>query len=75
MKKLICVVLALICFGCEPRLVDLQPNQLYRIPFSSKIAVGTDSTIVIIDRNDGKINTVIDRNARCFEWAVGLFLL
>jgi hypothetical protein len=56
--------LIIICVLLLPSCADigeLKPGVLKHIPYSKNIAVGTDSTIVIINRNTGETLNEINR--------------
>lgn len=46
---------------CNTKNGEVEPGEMKYIPFTSNYAIGTDSTIVIIDRDNGKTLNVIKR--------------
>lgn len=64
MKKLSYVfylVLAVFFTSCTDDNFAIESGKVKHIPFSSNYIIGTDSSIVVIDRDSGKIISVIDR--------------
>ena len=61
MKYYIFVILIIILGSCKIHLNDVQSGEIKRIPFTENNAVGTDSTIMIIDRTSGTILNIIYR--------------
>jgi hypothetical protein len=66
MKKLI-IAAALFLTACNTKPIDIPSGSIYHLPMSSKYALGTDSTVVIVDRETGEITTVIDRKGYAHE--------
>lgn len=60
MNKIFFIIIAITVSNCESN-TEVKPGQVKHIPFSHLVAVGTDSTIVIIDRNSGKVTETINR--------------
>jgi len=66
MKKSIIAVLLLLT-ACKKEPVDIPSGSIYKLPLCTMYAIGTDSTIVIIDRDNGEITAVIDRKGYVHE--------
>lgn len=60
MKKILFLSIFIIT-ACESVVPEVKPGEIKHIPYSQLYAVGTDSTIVIIERSSGKITDVIHR--------------
>lgn len=60
MKKILFLSIFIIT-ACESVVPEVNPGEIKHIPYSRLYAVGTDSTIVIIERSSGKITDVIHR--------------
>lgn len=58
-------LLALVLFtSCSGDIKEVKSGEMKHIPFSKNYAIGTDSTIVIIDRVSGKTLNVINRESK-----------
>ncbi len=55
----------LLVAGCASDIGEVKSGEIKYIPFTSNYAIGTDSTIVIIDRESGKTLNVIGRHSAC----------
>jgi len=58
-------VYAMLATGCSSDVGEVKSGEMKFIPFSSNYAIGTDSTIVIIDRESGKTLNVVSRHSAC----------
>lgn len=61
MKKILFFSIIFMAIACESVVPEVKPGEIKHIPYSQLYAVGTDSTIVIIDRSSGKTTDVISR--------------
>ncbi len=61
MKLLFFVSLILLASCGAPTIPDVKPGEIKHIPYSSLYAVGTDSAIVIMARDSGRITDIIYR--------------
>lgn len=61
MKKLFFALLFAVLNSCDSGVDNVNPGEIKYIPNSCLYAVGTDSTIVIIDRSSGKITDIVYR--------------
>jgi len=62
MKMITVIVLfVLITASCSSNPKELKPGQMKHLPFTNNLAVGTDSSIVIVNRETGAILTNIPR--------------
>lgn len=58
-------LLALFLFtSCSSDIKEVKSGEMKHIPFSKNYAIGTDSTIVIIDRVSGKTLNIINRQSK-----------
>ena len=61
MKKIVVVILVIVFSACDGTVPAVKPGEIKHIPFSTLYAVGTDSTILILDRDKGRVTDVIYR--------------
>lgn len=59
---LFAIFLAILLSSCALDLGKIEPGEMKFIPHTSNYAIGTDSTIVIINRETGKTLNVIKRH-------------
>jgi hypothetical protein len=58
-------VYAILATGCSANVGEVKPGEMKFIPYTPNYAIGTDSTIVIVDRKSGKTLNVIGRHSGC----------
>jgi len=61
MNKIFFILVLTTVSNCESSVPQVKPGEVKHIPYSTLYAVGTDSTIVIIDREKGKVTETINR--------------
>lgn len=52
-KKTLFIIAIMFLPSCNDSVQEVKPGEIKRIPYTTLYAVGTDSTIVIIDRRSG----------------------
>lgn len=63
MKIFICIMLLIILCSCNSGNVGkVKSGEVKHVPWTNNIVVGTDSTLVIIERETGKTLNIIKRN-------------
>lgn len=58
---LCCVFVAFLFINCRADIKNVKSGEIHQIPFTRNLAIGTDSTIVIVNRETGKTLNVISR--------------
>jgi hypothetical protein len=59
------IAVAMLAAGCSSNVGEVKSGEMKFIPFTSNYVIGTDSTIVIIDRKSGKTLNVVSRHSAC----------
>lgn len=67
MKRKLSITISIFAFlflatGCNQSVGEVKPGDVMHIPFSSNLAIGTDSTIVIVNRESGETLNTINRH-------------
>lgn len=57
--------IALLATGCSSDIEQVKPGEMVWLGWTSNFAIGTDSTIIIMDRNTGEILQTINRKGTC----------